>query len=424
MWLLVALATVVYAAFGLLDVWAMPRSVKTAWFIRYGCVCPVLCLVVAILRFSKTGRGVQTAISLGGIAAGTGISCMIATARPDEFAYGSYYVGLILMQMVICALVKLRFNNAVVVSAVLLVTYEYVAIFHQHLLETTDGAKELLMSTFFLIAANVIGLLTSWSLESYARKDYRQRLAIELEKDKSEELLHNILPQEIASRLKDERKVIADEFGAVSILFADIVGFTPLSARLSPAELVALLNDLFAHFDKLVEKYGLEKIKTIGDCYMVAAGVPRPHPDHAVSIVAMALEMIEHVRTRSADHADSLDVRIGLNTGPVVAGVIGTRKFIYDLWGDTVNVASRMESQGCAGRIQIPRTTYELVKEHFTCESRGTITVKGKGPMEVWHVLNHRGRSATETNAASLISGVATGTGSEFAINPTAVSGG
>ena len=203
--------------------------------------------------------------------------------------------------------------------------------------------------------------------------------------ERSETLLLNILPKEIMAILKNEPRTIADHFDGASILFADVVDFTPLSATMTPDELVELLNEVFSVFDMLVEKYGLEKIKTIGDCYMVASGVPSPRPDHAKTLIEFALEVRDYV-SRHEFHGHKLGFRMGVNSGPVVAGVIGTKKFIYDLWGDAVNTASRMESHGQEGIIQITRATYELVKDDFVCEHRGTVKVKGKGDMEVWYV--------------------------------------
>ena len=214
---------------------------------------------------------------------------------------------------------------------------------------------------------------------------------LNIEHDKAENLLLNILPQDIAAILKDHSEVIAEQFEGASILFADVVNFTPLSASMTATELVQLLNEVFSDFDRLVEKYGLEKIKTIGDCYMVAAGVPRPRADHARALARLALEMREHVRTHTF-RGHALQFRIGLNSGPVVAGVIGRKKFIYDLWGDAVNTASRMESHGQGNVIQITRATYELIRDGFACEPRGVVNVKGKGEMEVWQVVGENGK--------------------------------
>jgi adenylate cyclase len=207
--------------------------------------------------------------------------------------------------------------------------------------------------------------------------------------EKADNLLLNILPKEIAAILKNENRTVADYYEGASILFADIVNFTPLSAMMTPIELVELLNEVFSLFDTLVEKYGLEKIKTIGDCYMVAAGIPRPRSDHAHVLTHLALDIRDYASQREF-RGKRLAFRIGVNSGPVVAGVIGRKKFIYDLWGDTVNTASRMESQGAGGFIQITDATFNLIKDDFICEPRGVINVKGKGEMNVWYVLEKR----------------------------------
>ena len=207
----------------------------------------------------------------------------------------------------------------------------------------------------------------------------------------SEMLLLNILPKEISEALKIEPRAIAAHYDEASILFADIVGFTPMAATMLPLTLVDLLNDVFECFDDLVDKYELEKIKTIGDCYMVAAGVPRQRVDHAEALVNFALDMRAEIAKRTFG-GRRLAFRIGINSGPVVAGVIGRRKFIYDLWGETVNMASRMESHGTSGVIQITRNTFDLVSEHFDCQARGPIEVKGVGQVETWYVT---GRTPT-----------------------------
>jgi adenylate cyclase len=187
---------------------------------------------------------------------------------------------------------------------------------------------------------------------------------------------------------------IADQFESASILFADVVDFTPWSERLPPAEVVGYLDRLFSHFDELAERHGLEKIKTIGDCYMVAAGVPTPRPDHGRALALMALDMLEAMRSNDDVGHLGLELRVGINSGPVVAGVIGRKRFLYDLWGDAVNTASRMESHGTPGRIQITRATYELLADEFECEPRGTISVKGKGEIEVWYLIGPMGEAA------------------------------
>jgi class 3 adenylate cyclase len=173
-------------------------------------------------------------------------------------------------------------------------------------------------------------------------------------------------------------------------MFADIVGFTELSARISPSELVGVLNDIFSAFDHLADKYGLEKIKTIGDAYMVCGGLPVPRVDHAEAIAEMALDMQQEIRKLSVEHNEAFSIRIGINSGPVIAGVIGLKRFIYDLWGDTVNIASRMESHGMTGCIQMTTATHELLRDKYYFEKRGTIQVKGKGYMTTYLLLGRK----------------------------------
>jgi adenylate cyclase len=208
--------------------------------------------------------------------------------------------------------------------------------------------------------------------------------ALDRAHQRSEELLLNILPPSIATRLKLKPGTIADGFTEVTVLFADIVGFTTLAARLPPDRIVGMLNDLFCTFDDLAGKLGLEKIKTIGDCYMIAGGLPEPRGDHCEAVAEMALEMLRLTREFSARAKESVTVRIGINTGPVVAGVIGKRKFIYDLWGDTVNTASRMESHGVPGMVQLSSASRERLASKYRMRARGVIDVKGKGAMETW----------------------------------------
>jgi class 3 adenylate cyclase len=211
--------------------------------------------------------------------------------------------------------------------------------------------------------------------------------AFRREHARSESLLLNILPEPIAERLKQGQEVIADRFAEVTILFADIVDFTPLSARITPEELVGLLNAVFSAFDRLSDHHGLEKIKTIGDAYMVVGGLPEPRVDHAEAVAAMALDMQAEVTRLGAELGRPIGLRIGIDTGPVVAGVIGTRKFAYDLWGDAVNTASRMESQGVTNGIQLTEGAYRRLNDSFICEPRGLIDVKGKGKLPTYLLM-------------------------------------
>lgn len=238
--------------------------------------------------------------------------------------------------------------------------------------------------------SHLMATLIGVAVFSYAGMSYfvRQRDRFQQESD---DLLHSILPHEIATRLKVEHTMIADSFDAASVLFADIADFTPMSANMSPPELVGLLNTVFTTFDEFVTELGLEKIKTVGDEYMVAAGVPLPQPHHAHTIAELAIRLRDYCAQHQF-HGHSLNLRIGINSGPVVAGIVGTHKFAYDLWGDVVNTASRMESHGVVGSIQISESTYELIKDDFICEPRGTIPVKGKGDMSTFLLIARRGQ--------------------------------
>ncbi|MEX0755042.1 MAG: adenylate/guanylate cyclase domain-containing protein [Actinomycetota bacterium] len=245
------------------------------------------------------------------------------------------------------------------------------------LLEPTSKIPTSVMISFFVlnlagVSATAFLLLRFFVLER------------EHERAKSERLLLNVLPASVAARLRDSEGTIADGFDDVTVLFADIVDFTTLSAAAQPEEIVELLNGLFSWFDRLAERHGLEKIKTIGDAYMVAGGIPVPRSDHAEAIADMALEMMAGPDAIDHQLGSPVQLRIGIDTGPAVAGVIGVRRFIYDLWGDTVNTASRMESNGLPGSIQVTERTYRRLRGRYALEERGMVVVKGKGDMKTW----------------------------------------
>jgi adenylate cyclase len=248
-----------------------------------------------------------------------------------------------------------------------------------------DGANlpEAFVRTFDILNIVVVSFVAMLLLVTFARgRDIAQA--------RVEVLLLNVLPAEIAQRLQSDPNSIADHFDDVSILFADVVDFTPISSRLDAREVVGLLDRLFTSFDELVDRYEVEKIKTIGDCYMVAAGVPRRRPDHAHALAGLALELRECAKTCLPDRDGDLRLRIGISSGPVVAGVIGRRRFLYDLWGDTVNMASRMESHGTPDEIQITSSTWQLLRDDFVTEPIGLVDVKGKGEVEAWRLVGPR----------------------------------
>jgi adenylate cyclase len=240
-----------------------------------------------------------------------------------------------------------------------------------------------------VVAASVMAFATVWFA---MRETARAEIAMEVEYQRSETLLTNMLPASIATRLKDPTrdKMIADRYDDASVLFADIAGFTERASETAPCDLVAFLDRLYTEFDVLVDRHGLEKVKTSGDSYMVVSGVPEARPDHLQALAALALDMSESV-AKLRDPANlPVPMRIGIAAGPVVAGVVGSRRFFYDVWGDAVNVASRMETTDQAGRIQVPEAVYQRLKDDFVLEERGNISVKGKGVMHTWYLVGRR----------------------------------
>jgi len=238
------------------------------------------------------------------------------------------------------------------------------------------------------------GSIVFFLIATFLRQRDRAMDALAREQERSERLLLNVLPREIAPRLKAGESPIADAYDHATVLYADIVGSTMLAERLDAKQLVELLNGIFSRFDLLAERYDVEKIRTIGDNYMCVAGVPRRRADHAQVMARMALGICAYLDELRAAGEDRIDFRIGMNSGPCVGGVIGLRKFVFDIWGDSVNTASRMESHGVPGRIHLSDATYELIRDEFNCEPRGTIEVKGKGAMRTWFLVGERSAHA------------------------------
>ncbi|MFQ4136777.1 adenylate/guanylate cyclase domain-containing protein [Nodosilinea sp. PGN35] len=289
-----------------------------------------------------------------------------------------YYLSYMLFPVVMWAALRLGPFGAALGSAIV------TAIATWGIFQAVGSAPDHSPALLHLQAYICVLTFTALILAGVVAEREQARQDLQEEKEKSEQLLLNILPLPIATRLKQGRSTIADHFAEVTVLFADIVEFTQLSETLSPQDLVALLNDIFSQFDQLAERHQLEKIKTIGDAYMAVGGIPYERDDHAQAVAAMALDMQAMAQGFSDRTGQSFRLRIGINTGPVVAGVIGTKKFIYDLWGDTVNTASRMESFGLAEHIQVTETTYNCLKDSFDFDLRGEVPVKGKGTMRTY----------------------------------------
>jgi class 3 adenylate cyclase len=389
------LGIVLYALFGVLDLYAAPISWESAWIIRYGIVIPLLVLTLFISYVEELRDLVQPATCFSAIMAGLGVAYMIAITNEVEYGNRFYVTGLLLVAIWSYSLARLRFGYAVLANVIVILGYEFVAIYVKDYLSTETGTVIFTLNNFFLIGATVIGMVTSYALERYTRIDYLQKMTIQEQRDQADRLLYNILPERIAEQLKQGNDIIAEEFSSATVLVADIVNFTPISARFHPREVVGMLNDLFTKFDELVDKYNVEKIQVAGDGYMAAAGVPIPRADHAAVLVRLAMDMLDYVQNGDfLGGRHPIELRVGLDSGPVLGGVIGRRKYFYGIWGDVVNTAARMESHGSIGKIQITRATYELIRDEFECESIGEIPVKGKGQMEVWHLVTEKEKVA------------------------------
>jgi adenylate cyclase len=356
---------------------------------------------LTILRDFLSGL-LWVALSTTGIIVMTALALMGLHLRPRRFALAInlllatvFVVGLIVttlfggllesglivifnLAIVLAALLALGFRAASWWFAAFVASIVYAAVIHNRI-DPLYEPRPTSEAAFNLIA---FGVLTFVVTVYFVRQ--RDRF-----QNQSDDLLHNILPDEIAARLKANTTMIADSFASASVLFADVVDFTPMSAEMSAADLVALLNCIFTSFDTFVDELALEKIKTIGDAYMVASGVPVPRRDHAEAVADLALRLRDHVASKEFE-GRRIRLRIGINSGPVVAGIIGTHKFAYDLWGDVVNTASRMQSEGLPGAIQISRSTFSLIEDGFVCERRGPILVKGKGEMDTYILVSRR----------------------------------
>jgi class 3 adenylate cyclase len=381
----IPLAVAVHLAYGFHDALLIPEMQREAWFVRLGLFGPVGILLTIFILVNRRSRWHQpAALALGmGFCA---VPILIASLSPSGFiAYTSYVSMLLGLGPFVGQINVITAVSYTLLTVLLFNVVDVVSIHSAPILR--------LKFSMDMVTIGAIGAILVRQLEGLARVGFVQRrvireqmAALDAERNRSEALLLNVLPAKIAARLKASPGVIADGFPSVTVLFGDIVGFTELSARLSPAELVRRLDDIFSRFDALVAWRGLEKIKTIGDAYMVIGGIPTPRDDHAEAVCDMALAMRDSMR----EIGGGLSMRIGVHTGPVVAGVIGKQKFIYDAWGDTVNTASRMESHGVAGRIQVTEAIRDNLSRAFEFEERGEIQVKGKGMMKTFFLVRRK----------------------------------
>ena len=372
----------VYAAFAAIDPWVIPHVAPQVWLMR-AVVIGFLGLVFLFSLEPGFRRWFQPLVTAVILISGSGMVMILLIAPFPEREV--YFGGIMLVTMAAYTYMKLRLVWAIGASMVLWGAYDVADI----LIRDTP-LPILITNNLFLLATNVIGMFAGYHMELYIRRNFLQRRQIEEKDARLSRVLLNVLPASIAERLMSEPCTIAERFGSVTIMFTDIVHFTQYSSQVAPEELVAMLNEIFSAFDQLVEKHGLEKIKTIGDAYMAAAGLPTLRDDHAEAVADFALGLQEVLARLNSTRAEPITIRIGIHTGPVVAGVIGTKRFAYDLWGDAVNTASRMESHALPGTIQVSRATYERLRDRFELKRRGPIEVKGKGEMVTYLLIGRK----------------------------------
>jgi class 3 adenylate cyclase len=381
--LILIVAYLLVSMFMISDLLSFEDNLGLIITIRVLCNLPLLIFWV-LSFFPFFARITQFAAVFSLVSVGTGVNVALGLSDPADLAYSYYFSGVTTLLLPVYTLSRLRFYNANITAFLIIFGYEWTAIVFQKMLESPETIGKFFMINIILIGFAMAGAMTCYLLEHSSRRSFLQQKMIEQEVEKSDQLLLNIMPRHISNRLKEKQETIADSYDNSTVLFADIVGFTALSKDLSPITLVKYLNEIFSQFDDLTEKYGLEKIKTIGDAYMVAS-IGEDSPVVAARKVGlMALEMLEIMERFSQRIGTKVEIRIGINSGPLVAGVIGKKKFIYDLWGDTVNTASRMESQGVPGEIQVTESTYAMLQDAFVFEDRGLIELKGKGSIPVY----------------------------------------
>jgi class 3 adenylate cyclase len=389
--LTVTLSAAIFLSYGVHDAFIMPGALlHEAWAIRYGLSVPMFAVVLPLMWSRYYARWHRMALLFFAFTISAVVLSLGAITRGEPAALQTSWAPLFVVLGPFIARFNVAYQLAYAVLTVLLYNALTLALGHESLVVPVS-------INMAIVSMGLIGVLVARQMERQAREVFlqgrtiqAQMEALDAEKQKSDALLLNVLPAAIAERLKLENRPIADGFQDVSVLFADIVGFTRLSERLSPEALVGRLNQLFSAFDDLLDRFRLEKIKTIGDAYMVVGGL-NGGKDHALALAELALDMLARIAELSVQFNEDFSVRIGINTGPVVGGVIGKKKFIYDVWGDTVNIASRMESTGSPGAVQVSHETYLRIQHLYVFEDRGEIEVKGKGRMRTWLIKERRG---------------------------------
>jgi class 3 adenylate cyclase len=365
---------------------------------RYGIFIPIIVVSFGFSFTSVYHRVWQAAAAAAILATGFAWISYVSLIDAMPIDYG--YVGVILIMTFGYTLVRLPFVLAFAVSGVLVVGYLAISLATNEL--TSANVK---LPLFYLLSFFALGMVAAYLLDRSARLLFLRERELDRERGRSETLLLNVLPQAIVERLKQREEEagetrIADGIEQATVVFIDAVGFTLEASRTPPDVLVGALDELFSRFDAIADRFGLEKIKTIGDAYLAVAGAPRPRPDHASAAATMALAVQEALREASWPSGKPVEVRMGIASGPLVAGVIGRRKFHYDLWGDTVNLASRLESHGEPGQILVSEAVSDQLADHFLFSPSTVIDLKGKGPTSVRCLLGRNGEGADRPQPA------------------------
>lgn len=363
-----------FGAFAWLDRWLAPGLADMFLSIR---ILVVIAFAIALAAsFMPVRLPVREAfVSVAILAAAGGVLRMVALA--DPVVASRYYAALLLIVMAAHSMFRLRFGTALLVSVLVVAGWTAQVLWLGRL-----PWWDVINTEAFLIAAVLLGTFASYSIERFARVSWLEHRDVEDERERSQRVLANVLPEAVAERLKDEEGPFAEAFEDASVLFADIVNFTALSAEADPRRLIGILNRLFTRLDQIADEHGVEKIKTSGDSWMGVAGVPERVADHAERIADCALEMRDRIAIEEDE--SELELRLGIACGPVVAGVIGETKHYYDVWGDPVTMASRMQSHGSPGKIQVTDAFRERLDGRYVFKDRGTIGVKGVGEVSVW----------------------------------------
>lgn len=366
----VALGAVLFVALGLWDRHLDPTVLTETMPIRLGVAAIFVAAFLA--TFTKVGSRSVSPYMLLQVLVGLAFPILLSKL-PNGFAIG--VAGMLLPMSVVPIFSTALWHAGVALAAL-------VAIPNLVMLGAGASSFEIVQANFWLVSGAVVAAALAYLMLADRRRAFAAQESLDSERRRSESLLLNILPADIIDRLNHGDESTSDAFDSATVLFADIAGFTDLAESLPAEELVAFLNEMFGEFDDIVAKAGIEKIKTIGDSYMAVAGVPQPRADHALAAVNVGIAMLEAFEAICRRRGLSLGLRVGIHSGPLIGGVIGKHKFSYDVWGDTVNVASRMESAGIAGRVQLSASTRDLLSPSIALEPRGEIELKGHSPIE------------------------------------------